>query len=351
MIEAAYRWAAWVHTADSPSPAPSDIIDESKFAGDPTDPAWWERLVEGPILRTLAIIVGAFVVRVILKKVVSGIVKGMTAVAESDMPGTRPSPVAREVIGEDHLRAQRKVGRAATLGRLLTNVGSAVILTVAFLMILGEWGFNVGPLLASAGIVGVALGFGAQSLVSDFLSGVFMLLEDQYGVGDIIDVDGTKGAVEDVHLRVTRLRSVDGTVWWVRNGEVKRVGNMSQNWSVALLDIGVAYDSDIVKVRGIMADEGQRLRSDPELGPLLLEDPEVWGVEDLGDNALVIRMVIKTLPGQQWVVARQLRERLKNRFDAEDVHIPFPQRVVWIRENRPTAKPMETTTPSPSEGQ
>jgi small conductance mechanosensitive channel len=218
-------------------------------------------------------------------------------------------------------------------------VSSAVILSIAFLMILAEWGFNLAPLVAGAGIVGVALGFGAQALVSDFLSGVFMLLEDQYGVGDIIDMDGTEGTVEDVQLRVTRLRSVNGVVWWVRNGEVTRVGNMSQNWSRAVLDVGVAYDSDIARVRELMADEANALYADEQWGTLLLEEPEVWGVESLGNDSIVIRLVLKTLPGEQWRIARELRERIKGRFDAEGVEIPFPQRTVWVRQEATAGEP------------
>jgi small conductance mechanosensitive channel len=177
----------------------------------------------------------------------------------------------------------------------------------------------------------VALGFGAQSVVSDFLSGVFMLLEDQYGVGDIVDLGEASGVVEDVHLRVTRLRAVDGVVWYVRNGEVVRVGNMSQNWSRALLDIGVAYDSDVPRVKQLMEQVARELAADDAWAPLVLAEPEVWGVEQLAADAIVVRLVVKTVPGEQWGVARELRQRIKERFDAEGVEIPFPQRTVWMR--------------------
>jgi small conductance mechanosensitive channel len=318
-------------SADMPSPVPTDVIEPLNLDGNATQAIWWEELLTGPVLRTAVILLGVAIARFILNKIVDGFVKGLTAVAASDLPGTGPSAVAREVVGPDHLRAQRRVSRAETLGRLFKNVGFVIIATIALLMILDEWGFHVGPLLAGAGILGVALGFGAQSLVSDFLSGVFMLLEDQYGVGDIINVDGTEGTVEDVHMRVTRLRSINGVVWWVRNGEVKRVGNMSQNWSTALLDISVSYDSDIPTVRRLMAEEATGLAEDEVWGPLILEEPEVWGVQEFGADGIVIRMVLRTRPGEQWGVAREYRERIKARFDAEGVVIPFPQRVVWVR--------------------
>ncbi len=328
-----------IPSADGPSPSPSQIIEDIDLSGEVTDVAWWVDLLTGPVLRSVLIVVGALVARFVIGKVITGFVKGLTAAAESGLPGTGPSALAQETLGEDHLHSQRRANRASTLGRLLTNVSSVVILSIAFLMILAEWGFNLAPLVAGAGIVGVALGFGAQALVSDFLSGVFMLLEDQYGVGDIIDLDGTEGTVEDVQLRVTRLRSVNGVVWWVRNGEVARVGNMSQNWSRAVLDVGVAYDSDIARVRDLMGDEAHGLYVDEQWRELLLEEPEVWGVESLGNDSVVVRLVLKTLPGEQWRVARELRERIKGRFDAEGVVIPFPQRTVWVRQEAGVAEP------------
>jgi small-conductance mechanosensitive channel len=321
-----------IPTADEPSPTPSDVIEPIDLRGNITDVEWWVDLATGPVLRSVFIVIVALIARIIVNKIINGFVKGLTAAAESNLPGVGAASLAREVGGEDYLQAERRANRTSTLGRLLKNVASVAILSIAALMILAEWGFNLAPLVAGAGILGVAIGFGAQALVSDFLSGVFMLLEDQYGVGDIIDLDGTEGTVEDVQLRVTRLRSVNGVVWWVRNGEVTRVGNMSQNWSRAVLDIGVGYGSDIAQVRELMGEEARRLNGDEEWAELLLEEPEVWGVESLGNDAVVVRLVLKTLPGQQWQVARELRERIKVRFDAEGIEIPFPQRTVWLRQ-------------------
>jgi small conductance mechanosensitive channel len=316
----------------SPGPSVADLINPIPLHGDPSELRWGTDLISGPVLRTVAIIVGAFVIRFIMNKLIAGAVRGWTAVRDTDSSTPLPSVPAREVIGTDTLKAQRRAGRTATLGRLFSNVGSTFIATIAVLMVMAEWGFNVTPLLAGAGVVGVALGFGAQALVSDFLSGVFMLLEDQFGVGDIIEVDGKEGTVEDVHLRVTRMRAVNGVVYWIRNGEIKRVGNLSQNWSRSVLDISVAYDSDIAAVRRLMTEEAAKLRADPAWQEVLIADAEVWGVEDLGSDGVVIRIVLSTLPGEQWRVARELRERIKVRFDAEGVQIPFPQRVVWVRQ-------------------
>ncbi len=322
-----------VPVADEPTPSPSQIVVPPDLTGSVTDASWWTDLLTGPVLRTAVIVVVALVARIVMAKAVDGFTRGLAVAAESDLPGTGRLDEAHEVIGDDRIRVERKVNRAATLGRLMKNVGSVLIISLALLMILGEWGFHLGPLVAGAGVLGIALGFGAQTLVSDFLSGVFMLLEDQYGVGDIIDLDGTSGLVEDVQLRVTRLRSVDGVVWWVRNGEITKVGNMSQNWSRAVLDIGVSYSADIALVRDLMAQEAHAVHGDAEWADLLLEEPEVWGVESLGNDAVVIRVVLKTKPGKQWVVARELRERIKNRLDAEGVEIPFPQRTVWLRQD------------------
>jgi moderate conductance mechanosensitive channel len=205
-----------------------------------------------------------------------------------------------------------------------------VIYATALFMILGEVGIELGPLLAGAGIIGVALGFGSQSLVKDFLSGVFILIEDQFGVGDIVNLDGeTSGTVEAVSLRTTRLRSVDGTVWHVPNGEIRRVGNQSQHWSRALIDVEVAYETDLDHAQAVIASVAHEIaESDTDV----LDEPEVWGVEALGANGVMIRLVVKTRPSQQYRVSRELRARIKSAFEREGIEIPFPQQTVWHRQ-------------------
>jgi small-conductance mechanosensitive channel len=231
----------------------------------------------------------------------------------------------------------RREQRAKTMGSLLKSIVTGVVFALVTMMALSEVGLDVGPLIASAGILGVALGFGAQSLVKDFLSGIFMIFEDQYGVGDVIDAGEASGVVEAVGLRVTRMRDVNGTVWYVRNGEILRIGNMSQNWARTVLDIPVAYSEDLHRVRTVLQDVAHDLWEDEEFKGKIIEEPEVWGVERLDPDSIVVRVTLKTAPLEQWSVARTMRERIKARFDFEGIEIPLPQRVVWHREPDPVS--------------
>jgi small conductance mechanosensitive channel len=160
-----------------------------------------------------------------------------------------------------------------------------------------------------------------------------MIFEDQYGVGDVVDAGEATGTVEAVGLRVTRLRDLDGTVWYIRNGEIVRIGNKSQNWARSVLDIGVAYSEDLTRVRRILEEVAHGLWDDEEFRDVVIEEPEVWGVEDLAADAVTMRVTLKTAPLQQWRVSRVMRERIKARFDHEGIEIPFPQRVVWQRQD------------------
>ena len=233
--------------------------------------------------------------------------------------------------------ATRRVQRAKTMGDLLKSVITGVLVAVFGTMILSQLGVNIAPIIASAGIIGIALGFGAQSLVKDFLSGVFMIFEDQFGVGDVIDVGEAAGTVEAVSLRVTRLRDLDGTVWYVPNGEILRVGNKSQNWSRAVVDVGVGYAEDLVRAKRVLAEVAHDLWEDEDYRSVIIEEPEVTGVEALAADAVTLRVLVKTAPMEQWAVARELRQRIKARFDHEGIEIPFPQRVVWHRDAAPRA--------------
>ena len=241
--------------------------------------------------------------------------------------GTVPSVIADTKAGAlltdlHKAGSQRRRQRAETMGSLLKSISTAIVFAVVVVMVLSKLGIDVAPILASAGILGIALGFGAQNLVKDFLSGIFMILEDQYGVGDLVDVGEASGTVEAVGLRVTRLRDVNGTVWYVRNGEILRVGNSSQNWARTVLDITVAYESDLAKVEQILGEVAHGLYEDESFAGIVLEDPEVWGVERFDKDGAVIRVVLKTAPSKQWSVARTLRQRIKARFDAEGIRIP-----------------------------
>ena len=240
----------------------------------------------------------------------------------------RRAPTAIVTTGSLSLRS---AARAQTLGLVLRSIASAVVWAIAVTMILGELGVNLGPLIAGAGIAGVAIGFGAQSLVKDFLAGIFMLVEDQYGVGDIVDAGEATGTVEAITLRTTRLRDVQGTVWHIPNGTIERVGNMSQQWARALLDVDVAYGTDVDEAQAAIKAVADDLWRDPAWNGRIIEEPEVWGIENLGPDAISIRLVVKTRPAAQFPVMRELRRRLADAFLAEGIEMPFPQRSVWVR--------------------
>ncbi|MDP8954549.1 MAG: mechanosensitive ion channel family protein [Actinomycetota bacterium] len=238
------------------------------------------------------------------------------------------TPAALLTTGPVNIRA---VQRAGTIGAVLSSITTAMVWTIATFTILAEFDINLGPLIAGAGIAGVALGFGAQSLVKDFLSGMFMLVEDQFGVGDVIDVGDASGTVEGVSLRTTRLRDVEGTVWHFPNGEIRRVANKSQQWSRALIDFEVAYETDLAMAKDTIKAVADQLWKDDAWGVNILEEPEVWGVEAFGPDGVAIRLVVKTTPSSQWKVMRELRQRMKEAFDRAGIEIPFPQRTVWVR--------------------
>lgn len=238
--------------------------------------------------------------------------------------------------------SERAEQRATTLGDVLASLLGVVVWVVAGLVVLDEVGINLAPLIAGAGIAGIALGFGAQSLVKDVISGLFLLLEDQYGVGDVVDLgDDATGTVEDLTLRVTRLRSVDGTVWYVPNGEIRRVGNSSMEWSRALIDVLLAYESDIEAVRAAIKAEADSFSADPGWAEKVLEPPEVWGVQAMSPEGLTVRVVVKTAPGQQYEVARDLRGRISDRLRREGVRGPGQSVLV-------SAGALDTGTPPPA---
>ena len=227
---------------------------------------------------------------------------------------------------------ERSSQRVEVLALVLASAAAFAIWVVAGMLVLAELGISLAPLVAGAGVAGVALGFGAQSLVRDFLSGMFILIEDQFAVGDIVDVGDADGEVEALSLRTTRLRSVDGTVWHVPNGEIRRVGNMSQHWSRSLLDIDVGYDADIEHAQLVIKRVADELwREDANI----LDEPSVWGVEAFGIRGITIRLVIKTRPSENWRISRELRGRIKVAFDAEKIEIPLPQQMVHYRSDPP----------------
>ncbi|MBZ5733011.1 mechanosensitive ion channel family protein [Nocardioides sp. TRM66260-LWL] len=241
----------------------------------------------------------------------------------------RASRKAAGLPPTDPTLVTRRVQRAKTMGDLLKSVITGVVVAVVGTMMLSELGVDIAPIIASAGIIGIALGFGAQSLVKDFLSGIFMIVEDQYGVGDVVDIGEATGTVEAVSLRVTRVRDLNGTVWYVPNGEILRVGNMSQNWSRAVVDVAVGYREDLARVSTVLREVAHDLWTDEAFREVIIEEPEITGVESLGIDGVHLRVLVKTAPMEQWSVARALRQRIKARFDHEGIEIPYPQRAAF----------------------
>ncbi|HVL85441.1 MAG TPA: mechanosensitive ion channel family protein [Pseudonocardia sp.] len=265
------------------------------------------------------ILVFAVLARLLLHRAISRIVEGAAtggpvALLMRRAPGLNKADQAP--------MASRRLQRARTIGSVLRSSASAVVLVVASVMILAEFGVALGPILASAGIVGVALGFGAQNLVRDFLSGMFMLLEDQYGVGDVVDLGEAVGEVEAVGLRITTLRDLDGTVWYVRNGEILRVGNKSQLFAVAVVDLPLAHTADMEEAAELVGSTAAARVGRPDLADDVLEPPVVLGVEQVRPEGVVLRMTVKVKPGRQWAVQRALNASITDALD--DAGVPRP---------------------------
>jgi small-conductance mechanosensitive channel len=231
--------------------------------------------------------------------------------------------------GDDSVTTLRE-RRGQTIAQLLRSVGRVVVVGIALLLTFNVF-IDIGPILAGAGILGLAVSFGAQSLVKDVISGFFILFENQFAIGDVIEIAGKSGLVEKMTLRVAVLRDGEGVMHVVPNSEIKVVSNKTRGWSRAVVDVEIAYDEDIDRALGIIRDEVAQLATDRVWSLQLDGAPDVVGVESLGDRSVVIRTLIRTQPGSQWTVAREFRRRIKNRFDRDGVEIPFPQRKVHVR--------------------
>jgi len=249
--------------------------------------------------------------------------------------GDRATTLVAEPIGITETDP-RRAARLSSISLVVGSTASVIIWAIAIIAALGRAGVDLAPLIAGAGIAGIALGFGAQSLVKDCIAGLFMLIEDQYGVGDVVDLDEAVGTVEKISLRTTVLRGLDGTVWHVPNGEVQRVGNKSQLWSVALVDVDVAYDCDLAAARQVIIDCVEQVVAEDEWSGVVLDPPNLLGVEALGADGITIRVTVKVEPGSQWGLQRALREALKAALDEAGIEIPFPQRTVWVRRENGT---------------
>ncbi|MDA3003380.1 MAG: mechanosensitive ion channel family protein [Actinomycetota bacterium] len=288
----------------------------------------WDSFTEalggyGAALRIIGVVIAgvaaSLILRVIIRRIVSEVVRGVKRANQvDDTQELNASPIS----------AMRSVQRTRTLGSVLNNTSTWVIVIVVSILALTELGFSVTALVASAGILGAALGFGAQSIIKDVLNGLFMVFEDQLGVGDVVDLGIAEGVVERVGIRITEIRDVSGTLWFVRNGEILRVGNKTQDWSRVILDLPVPYDSNIDDIQNLLLESAQEFAASPEWRKKIMEDPEVWGVQSLSAEAVTLRLVVKVRAGEQWTAERALYRALKDSLDKRQVDIPALNRMV-----------------------
>jgi len=328
---------------------------------DPRAAQLTNEFLAGPVhllLRVLFVVVLAFVIRAVVRRVINRLTERATQsllpqlrggaasrlvsvrlvprrrgrpgselpVPEAPGPDSATDDASDATVGgagaeaERGLVDERRKQRVRALGSILINASSVIIFSIAGVVVLGDLGINLAPLLASAGVVGIAVGFGAQNLVRDYLSGIFMMVEDQYGVGDVITIGDATGSVENVTLRITRMRDVNGIVWHIRNGAIEQVGNESQGWARAVIDYPVPYEPDLGAIRSVLAEAAQSLWDDPAWRAVMLEPPEIWGAQEISSTEVTMRIVAKTAPLRQWGVEREMRARVKAALDAAGIH-------------------------------
>lgn len=304
-------------------------------------PAFWK------IIAILAIVLGALLVRLVAHFVIGRVVDQIVSGVKR-----RQRTEDTQAIAASPLAAVRVVQRTRTLGSILNNISSILIVVIALVMIISTIDKDlIGSFALLTAALGAGLGFGAQNIVKDVLNGLFMVAEDQLGVGDVVDTGQATGVVESVGVRVTQIRDVNGTLWFVRNGEIVRVGNMSQGWSRVIVDLAVPYESDLEQVQSSVLATANELAASSRWRARVIDKPELWGLESIADDALVIRVVMKTRTTAKDDVARELRLRLKKALDALDVKLPSLSTVVLEGFEGATsvggAKPPRTT-PSPT---
>ncbi|MBL1098114.1 mechanosensitive ion channel family protein [Streptomyces coffeae] len=304
-------WSAALAADSTPRPTTLDDAQESATnAAGWVEENWSTWLNVG--LRIALILVIAFVARHLVRRAITKLIERMNRTAQA-VDGT--------ALGGLLVNVERRRQRSAAIGSVLRSVASFMIMGSAGLMILSALKINLAPLLASAGVAGVAIGFGARNLVTDFLSGVFMILEDQYGVGDSIDAGVASGEVIEVGLRVTKLRGDNGEIWYVRNGEVKRIGNLSQGWATANVDVQVRADEDLDRVRAIITQVGVEMAKDEPWNERLWEPVEVLGLDAVYLDSMVVRVSARTMPGKALGVERELRWRIKKALEAAGIRL------------------------------
>ena len=237
-----------------------------------------------------------------------------------------------QFIVKSHSEAERiaEQKREETLERIIVGAFVVSVVIVAMLMILQQLGVKIGPILAGAGIVGLAVGFGGQYLIKDLISGLFIVLENQYRIGDVVSLNSTGGIVEDITLRMTTLRDMDGTVHHIPHGEIKMVANLSKRFARVNINVGVSYRAELDQVIEVINEVGQAMADDAYWGKMIISPPKFLRVEDFGDSAVILKIIGETLPIKQWEVSGELRKRLKQAFDREGIEIPFPQRAIHL---------------------
>jgi len=295
------------------------------FVFDPNDPAFWPNIgsffttAGFKALGVLAIIVGAIIVSWILRGVIHRVVERIVSGAKSKAQVTDT-----QALDRSPLAAVRLVQRTRTLGSILQNIVNVTIVIIGIILIVNTIDSGIlGSFALLTAAIGAGLGFGAQNIVKDVLNGIFIVAEDQVGIGDVVDLGLATGVVEYVSVRVTHVRDVNGTLWYVRNGEITRIGNMSQGWSRVIIDLSVPVDADLDAVEKAMLDAAKQLAKDPKWRTRIIEQPEIWGLESISGDALVIRLVMKTRSNAKDDVARELRVRLKRAMDAMGIQLPL----------------------------
>ncbi|MDM7855957.1 mechanosensitive ion channel family protein [Cellulomonas alba] len=347
--------AAALLAAPEPTPSPSET-PAYKPADVTSLNSWWEWFKGIPLHVILICVVSTFILvllRIVIRTITDHIAEG-TPITERAARPLADTSVGSALLKADPLASARRSQRSRTLGSVLRSTAGVIVGSIALLLVLDQLGVNLAPFIASAGIIGVAFGFGAQSLVKDFLTGTFMLLEDQYGVGDVVDVGPASGTVEAVTLRVTKVRDNDGTLWYVPNGSMLRVGNKTQGWSTAVVEVDVDYFADLDQVRELLMAAVRKVEADPELGPKLQGEPTITGIERLAADAVTLRVRVRTSPATQWDVARALRTAA--RAELERAGIPLAGQRDLLAAHRadlaaraPAAddEPTSSTTPDP----
>ncbi len=319
---------------------PEQTVDEAvatvtDWWDNPTTQSW---LIERP-LEILVTLLVALLAHWLLRRLIDRLAKRTIMKSTGRKPRlpaiptpfARPSPeeeVSAQMVAMRKAQEDRRRARVRTLADVGKSAVAILVWSWAILAILSTLGINVAPIIASAGVVGVALGFGAQSLVKDFLSGIFMLLEDQYGVGDTVDVgDGIIGDVEEVTLRVTTIRDIDGTLWYVRNGEILRIGNYSDEYSIARIQVPVGLSNDSEKAADVILTSARNTVRDEKIADAVIDEPVLNGVTDFATDHLSYRVSVKTLPGQQWAVQRLMMARVLQDMQAQGITTPYPHGV------------------------